>query len=219
MTILLLIVIKFTGDIMPRPWSEEEKKIIKKNLINEARKLFEKFGLQKTTVDEIVSAVGISKGSFYLFYQSKEELYFDVLENVEKEFREKIFENVFNNEKNRHEHFKAFLNQIIELLTTMPIYKEINSTNYELLLRKLPEKTLQNHIQSDQEYISKLFNCWMDRGWMKRENMEAINGLFLSLIHFIIHRDDFEGINFEATKELWVDAIASYLIIGENDEK
>ena len=72
---------------MPRPWSEEEKKIIKKSLIKEGRKLFEKYGLQKTTIDEIVSAARISKGSFYRFYQSKEELYFDVLDEVEREFK------------------------------------------------------------------------------------------------------------------------------------
>ena len=68
---------------MPRPWSEKEKIVIKKSLTKEARKLFEKYGLQKTTIDDIVSATHISKGSFYLFYQSKEELYFDVLEEVE----------------------------------------------------------------------------------------------------------------------------------------
>jgi AcrR family transcriptional regulator len=202
---------------MPRPWSEQEKEIIRKTLINEARKLFEKYGLQKTTVDEIVSAARISKGSFYLFYQSKEELYFDVLEEVESEVRKKIFEKVFQPGMNKRESFKAFLNEMIELLTTMPLYKEINSSNYELLLRKLPEETLKNHVQSDQEDVSKFFAYWMDQGWMKRVDIEALNGLLLSLIQFVIHRDDFEGINFEATIELWIDALASYLIIEKTN--
>lgn len=202
---------------MPKAWSEGEKELIRKALLREGRKLFEKYGLQKTTVDEIVHAVRISKGSFYLFYQSKEELYFDVLEAVEQEFREKMFENVFQPGISRRESFKAFLNQMIELLTTMPLYKEINSSNYELLLRKLPEETLKEHMKNDQEDVSKYFSYWMDQGWMKRVEMEALNGLLLSLIHFIIHRDDFEGVNFEAATELWIDALASYLIIEENE--
>lgn len=200
---------------MPRPWSQKEKQVIKKSLIKEARKLFEKYGLQKTTVDEIVSAACISKGSFYRFYQSKEELYFDVLDEVEHEFKEKLFNNVFKSGISRKESFKDFLNQMIELLTTMPLYKEITSSNYELLLRKLPEETLKKHMQTDQEEISKYFSYWMDQGWMKRVDMEALNGLLISLIHFVIHRDDFEGTNFEASKELWIDALASYLIIDE----
>jgi AcrR family transcriptional regulator len=202
---------------MPRPWSKQEKEVIKKTLLREGKKLFEKYGLQKTTVDEIVNSARISKGSFYLFYQSKEELYFDVLENVEQEFREKLFENAFKSGKNRRESFKAFLDQMIELLTTMPLYQQINSANYELLLRKLPEETLKKHIESDQEDVSKYFGYWMEQGWMKRVDMEALNGLLLSLVQFIIHRDDFEGKNFEATKDLWIDALASYLIIEENE--
>lgn len=202
---------------MPRPWSKQEKEVIRKTLLNEAKKLFEKYGLQKTTVDEIVNAAHISKGSFYLFYQSKEELYFDVLEDVESEFRGKLFENVFQQGVNRQKSFKGFLNQMIELMTTMPLYSEINSSNYELLLRKLPEETLKNHIQRDQEDISKFFSYWMDQGWMRKVDMDALNGLLLSLIHFIIHREDFEGSNFEASKDLWIDALTSYLIIEENE--
>ena len=202
---------------MPKAWSKQEKEIIRKNLINESRKLFEKYGLHKTTVDEIVHAAQISKGSFYLFYGSKEELYFDVLETVEGEFREKMFETTFKTEKNKRKSFKAFLNQMIDLLITMPLYKEINSTNYELLLQKLPDETLKKHIESDQEDISKYFSYWMEQGWMRKVDMEALNGLLLSLIYIVIHRDDFEGTNFEATKELWIDALASYLITDKNE--
>lgn len=198
---------------MPKAWSKQEKEIIRKNLISEGKTLFEKYGLQKTTVDEIVRATGISKGSFYLFYGSKEELYFDVLETVESEFREKMFENALKPEENKEKSFKAFLDQMINLLITMPLYKEINSSNYELLLQKLPEETLKKHIESDQEDISKYFHYWMEQGWMREVDMEALNGLLLSVIYLVIHRDDFEGTNFEKTKELWIDALVSYLII------
>lgn len=197
---------------MPKAWSKEEKELIKKTILREGKKLFEKYSLQKTTVDEIVRAARISKGSFYLFYQSKEELYFDVLEATEREFKEKLFENVFQPGKSRRESFKEFLSQMIDLLTTMPLYQQINSSNYELLLRKLPEETLQKHVQNDLENASSYFGYWMEQGWMRKVDMEALNGLFLSLFHFVMHREDFGETNFEATKELWVDALACYLI-------
>ncbi|MCK9151389.1 TetR/AcrR family transcriptional regulator [Methanobacterium alcaliphilum] len=203
---------------MPKAWSTREKEVIRKNLLNEGKKLFEKYGLQKTTVSDIVNATKISKGSFYLFYQSKEELYFDVLEETEREFRDKLFKENLNPEKNRRKAFKSFLNQLIKLLTTMPLYKQINASNYELLLRKLPEDKLKDHVQHDQEDISKYFIYWMDNGWMRKVDIDALNGLFLSLIHFVIHRDDLKGASFEASKDLWIDAITSYLIIEEDGE-
>ena len=200
---------------MPKAWSEREKEVIKKTLLSEGKKLFEKYGLQKTTVDEIVNAAQISKGSFYIFYQSKEELYFDVLDSAEHELREKIFENVFKPGINRRDSFISFLSQMVEVLTTMPLYEQINSANYELLLRKLPEETLQKHMDRDQENVAKYFVDWMDNGWMRKVDIEALNGLLLALIQFVMHREEF-GENFEATKDLWIDAISSYLI---NDDK
>jgi AcrR family transcriptional regulator len=202
---------------MPKAWSKEEKELIRKTLLREGKKLFERYGLQKTTVDEIVRAAHISKGSFYIFYGSKEELYFDVLEETEREFREELFKNVFEPGKSRKESFKSFLHKMIDLLTTMPLYQQINSANYELLLRKLPEDTLQKHVRNDMENASKYFGYWMEKGWMRKVDMEALSGLLLSLFHFVMHRDDFGETNFEAAKELWVDALASYLIIEEEE--
>jgi len=201
---------------MPKAWSEREKEFIKKTLLCEGKTLFEKYGLQKTTVDEIVQAAQISKGSFYIFYQSKEELYFDVLDSTEHELREKIFENVFKPEINRLDSFKSFLSQMVEVLTSMPLYEQMNAANYELLLRKLPEETLQKHMDRDQENVAKYFVDWMDQGWMRKVDPEALNGLLLILIQFVMHREEF-GENFEATKELWIDAISSYLITDNKE--
>ena len=201
---------------MPKAWSEREKELIKKTLLNEGKKLFEKYGLQKTTVDDIVHAAQISKGSFYIFYQSKEELYFDVLDSTEQELREKIFENLFKPEINRRDSFKSFLSQMVEILTTMPLYEQINASNYELLLRKLPEETLQKHMDKDQENVAKYFVDWMDKGWMRKVDIQALNGLLLALIQFVMHREEF-GENFEATKDLWIDAISFYLIIDDKE--
>jgi len=202
---------------MPKAWSEREKELVKKSLLSEGKKLFEKYGLQKTTVDEIVRAARISKGAFYLFYKSKEELYFDILEAVELEFREKIFSSVFQPGMTRRESFKYFLRQMIELLTTMPIYRQLNSSDYEYLLRKLPEVKLKKHMKSDQEKASQYFGYWMEQGWMKKVDLEALNGLLLSLFYFVMHRDDFEGTNFDAAKELWIDALSCYLILEEKE--
>jgi AcrR family transcriptional regulator len=201
---------------MPKAWSEREKEYIKKTLLSEGKTLFEKYGLQKTTVDEIVNAAQISKGSFYIFYQSKEELYFDVLDSAEQELREKIFENVFKPRLNRQDSFKSFLRRMVEVLTTIPLYGQMNSANYELLLRKLPEEALQKHMDKDRENVAKYFVDWMDQGWMRKVDLEALNGLLLALIQFVMHREEF-GENFEATKELWIDAISSYLI--KDDKK
>lgn len=204
---------------MPKPWDEREKDLVRKALLEEGRKLFEKYGLQKTTVDEIVRAALISKGSFYLFYRSKEELYFDILETVEHEFKDKLFGEVFAQGTSGHESFKGFLRRLIDLLITTPIYSRLNSSDYEYLMRKLPEESLQKHMEHDQDISSRYFQQWMDQGLMRRVDLEALNGVLFSLFYFVMHRDDFSEMNFPAARELWVDILATYLVPEEEDEK
>ena len=60
---------------MPKAFSEEEKARIRERLLEAGRKRFTRYGLKKTTIEELAGAARIAKGSFYLFFDSKEELY------------------------------------------------------------------------------------------------------------------------------------------------
>ena len=77
---------------MPKAFSEIEKETIRSQMREKGKKLFEQHGLKKTSVDELTEAVGISKGAFYLFYESKEELLMEILEQIEKEIQTSILE-------------------------------------------------------------------------------------------------------------------------------
>lgn len=56
---------------MPKGFTDREKETIRAQMREKGRKLFEKHGLRKTSVDELTNAVGISKGAFYLFFELK----------------------------------------------------------------------------------------------------------------------------------------------------
>lgn len=62
----------------------------KDKIVEEALKLFLEKGFNETSVDEITKASSISKGSFYTYFKSKEELLEtivkELLNNVEKRF-------------------------------------------------------------------------------------------------------------------------------------
>jgi AcrR family transcriptional regulator len=64
---------------MPRAFTEEEKARIRERLLNAGRTCFTRYGLKKTTIDDLVRSVGIAKSSFYLFFESKEALYIELL--------------------------------------------------------------------------------------------------------------------------------------------
>lgn len=197
---------------MPKAWSEDEKEHIRSVLQREGRTLFERFGLRKTTVEDLAGAAGISKGAFYLFYESKEELYFDIIEAVEREFKKNLFNDVFRSGESRYQSLRRFFRRFFDLLITVPIYRGLSSRDYEYLMRKLPGDTVERHMNGDLEETARYFGEWMERGYIRKMDLETLNGLLMSLVFLILHRDDIGSERFDAVKEIWVEMICQYLL-------
>ena len=64
---------------MPRAFTATEKEAIRTKLMEAGRSCFLRFGMNKTTLDDLVKPAGIAKASFYLFFKSKEELFMELL--------------------------------------------------------------------------------------------------------------------------------------------
>lgn len=65
---------------------KETKEII----IKTAKKLFGKFGLRKTTVDDIAREAHIGKGTIYHYYKSKEDVFAAVIEDEVKYLKDEV---------------------------------------------------------------------------------------------------------------------------------
>jgi len=72
-------ILRFTGLNMPRAFNKEEKERIHCKLLDAGRSCFTRYGLKKTTIEDLVKLAGIAKSSFYLFFESKEALYVELL--------------------------------------------------------------------------------------------------------------------------------------------
>lgn len=73
---------------------EREREQRKDEIITAAQKVFFEKGLHSATVDEIAEAAELSKGTIYLYYKSKEDLYLAVLmrgmQVLQDKFAEKL---------------------------------------------------------------------------------------------------------------------------------
>ena len=65
---------------MPTAFTDEEMKRIRSELIHAGIRLSKELGLQRMSVERLTSAVGIAKGTFYLFFGSKEDFILEVAE-------------------------------------------------------------------------------------------------------------------------------------------
>lgn len=73
-----------------RGFSDEERDQIREQLMEQGLTLFSTHGPRKTTIDDITQPVGIAHSTFYLFFDSKEELIEEIVHEQRKQFMERV---------------------------------------------------------------------------------------------------------------------------------
>jgi TetR/AcrR family transcriptional regulator, transcriptional repressor for nem operon len=62
---------------MPYPKGHHER--VKKNIVDSARRLFNQRGFESVSITEIMQKAGLTHGGFYSYFQSKSDLYAEVM--------------------------------------------------------------------------------------------------------------------------------------------
>jgi AcrR family transcriptional regulator len=170
---------------MPKTFTDNEREYIKKRLMEEARDCLKLYGVRKTTVDELVKKANIPKGTFYLFYESKELLFYEVLCLSHDELHADLMRQLETLDK------PLSADQMTELLVGLYkkieasfLYKLITSGDLELLMRKLPPEVARAHAQKDDFSIEQLISIVPG---INSDNIKAfsaaLRAIFLSMLH------------------------------------
>jgi len=61
-----------------------------KEILNQAKKLFSEKGFHSLTVSDIVDSLGIARGTFYIYFRNKDDIYRRVLEELVKEISSRL---------------------------------------------------------------------------------------------------------------------------------
>ena len=165
-------------------FTENQNETIRRNLLREARRCGVTIGMRKTSVEHLTDAVGISKGSFYKFFPSKELLFFAVLENIHTECfaaaRASLQETAAQPPADRAA--KAILAACRWLSETQALLFVENDA--EFLLRRLPNEIKAAHYHDDETHIRAL----LEGGGLRPKGgialaTAAIRGLILTVSH------------------------------------
>jgi AcrR family transcriptional regulator len=196
---------------MPKAFTEVEREFIRERLVEKGRQQFAKYGIKKTNVEDLARAVGISKGAFYLFYNSKEELFLEIIEQFEAEYRSEVFLNEFPYGASYRNSFKLILKKAFSLWKSHPLLIDFSQEEYEYLLRKLPKEKVLNHLQSDDIFIAELMENWKVQGIEVRVEPQVFSGLMKALFYVSLHENDFDEDIYTETIELLIELVANHL--------
>ncbi len=171
---------------MARSFTEREKENIKKGLQDACKRSWTQYGYKKTSVDELCREAGISKGAFYLFFESKEALFCEVLCSVQEQIRQ-VASRAMEEQKDRYGAAKALKIIYREYDKNNFLYNS-NTTDFTIFMNRLTEDQIKK-IEASNNVNQQLF---LDQPYLKlKVDADMAASVIYSLIMNIKNKDIF----------------------------
>ena len=203
---------------MPKGFNEHEKTAIREALLEQGRLALARYGVRRTSVEELTRAVGISKGAFYLFFESKESLFLEIFRRFEQEYRERILALAARPGPSPHARFIATLTEAFAALAAEPLMSRFGQAEYAALVLRLPAEALAAGQEDDARFVARLLETWAAAGvrvdCAPSLFAEVLRALFLVLIH----RDEFGGAACPPALIALIEGLAVRYVKGQDDD-
>ena len=195
---------------MPKSYSDQEREYIIQRLKEEAAKCLAQYGVRRTTVDELVKRVGIPKGTFYLFYKSKELLLFEVIQDQHEAINNELGEALaaISKTKLSADTLTELIFQFFKKTEEMPILKLLDTDEVELLVRKLPREVVEAHLQDDTDTIGQMLSMFPIK---KDLDVKTVSAAFHAVYFATLHKADI-GENYDEALRFMIYGIVKQMM-------
>ncbi|MGN1267757.1 MAG: TetR/AcrR family transcriptional regulator [Dorea sp.] len=143
-----------------------EKKSVRSRIVSAAWQLFYENGYSKTTVDDIIALSGTSKGSFYYYFNTKDELLnslSDILDEYYEELEEKMDPHMNNYDK------LLYINVMTHSMMEEKINIELLASLYSTQLVTVGDNSLLNKNRKYYQLITKIVEEGQQKGEISKE--------------------------------------------------
>lgn len=194
---------------MPR-FSESEKKNIREKLLSEGEKLFLTYGIKKVTIDDLVKAVNIAKASFYVFYESKEFLFLDIVQYRQQQVFTSLNSVLVGNiNLSSRERVRQVFFVMQKSLSQYPLLSRIDTSTVELIARKVSKERLAVLAQQNVDAAKSLQN----HGIKFSCNIETASYAFQALYHSWMFLQERNAEQQEAVIKIMLDGIINQIVL------
>ena len=193
---------------MATAFTDKEKEVIRKKLHKAAKECLQRYGVRKTTVDQMVAMADISKGSFYSFYSSKEMLFFRVLEEYQIDIMNRLEEQLEQENQINADWFAQLLYDFYQDFRYSFAFTIFKNHEMELLIRKLPKEVIETHHLLDNKMAEKIVSRINIR---ESVSIEIVSALFRTIAMSILHIEEIGEKQFDTTLKLVIQGIVEQI--------
>ena len=162
---------------MAQPFSPEQRDAIRARLLESARQHIVSDGVKKTSLDMLTSDAGISKSSFYKFYDSKEQLFLTIAAEWESQViscAQKALENAAG--QSDQERAAAMVCSAFETIHQLGICRFLSEDLFELV-------NLIHYLSSAHGIFDMLHQSQIHFSAPDETVLACIQILYLSILH------------------------------------
>jgi AcrR family transcriptional regulator len=214
-----------------RGFDADERERIRDSLRETGRDLFARYGLDKTTIADLTDPADIANGTFYRFYDSKEELYFEILreegERLAADILAESFERVGagasegegekGNENEEtlspEEGIVAFLTLLCEEIETNPLVRRlVVDDDLSRLMAQFSDEELREEQAQSLSYVVPYVEQWQAESLLREGDPEVLAAA-MGVVKFVAyHSDDFHDESFyRAVRDALIEVVAAGL--------
>lgn len=175
--------------LMPK-FSDNELLIVQQSIYEKGKQLFIDLGLKKTSIDDIIQACDIGKGTFYKFYSSKEELYFTILKREESNYQ-LVVEQVITSGKEGPELMTMLIKELFcfyQANAFLQLFFERKEMS--LLLKKIPLEEVLLYSNEQRLKFVRLVEVLINEKRMANMNPEIVEAIIRSILILSVHKQE-----------------------------
>lgn len=199
---------------MPKAFSEQERIIISARLLEQGKLLLNRHGIKKFTIDDLVTQVGISKGSFYAFHPSREDFIMVVFESWEEQYRFALLGKLLEGPGTIMERLKGLFRDSLALLEAEPALAMLGSRDLAMLMERLPPERIAAHQKRDQDVLQDFGIRLVQQGELSESAVLLLPQVLMALFSMALHTKDLLGPEPERLFDFVAGAFARELLEG-----
>lgn len=121
--------------------SDTDKENIRKRLKELCEECWITQGYKKTSIKSLCEKAEVSVGTFYTLYPTKEDLFFETIETIQRRLEEKIF--AINRDRRTKDGFAESMKELFKEYDSKPFLYNVNTPDFQSFITKLPEETIK----------------------------------------------------------------------------
>ncbi|WP_231184680.1 TetR/AcrR family transcriptional regulator [Haladaptatus sp. DYF46] len=196
-------------------FSDDERDRIRRLLLDDGRDLFERYGLKKTTIADLTDAAGIADSTFYRFFDSKEELYFEILQREGHALADELVNESLASEDDPGRAIATFMRLLVDTIEENRLMRRLLVEDEFMEVMQVvsdvsPEEFEERRAES-LAYVLPYIEAWQETGDVRAGNPETIAGVMGTVKLLPLYRDQIGRDYYEAVRDMFIEIVAAGL--------